>query len=118
MSTTVHDTQLIIEHARPRRLKVTDTRYGLKTAAKQAHDDENRAAFMAARRDGLSKQRTLIEGRLASLRKDVRKIVAEVQTGKREASQDVLDKVARLRSLEIKLLDDITRIDGKIAAAV
>jgi uncharacterized small protein (DUF1192 family) len=118
---TVIDDDIVVEHHRPTNLKVTDPRYGLKTAAKTAAErkakQEQRDAFITARNEALTRQRDGIQARLGSLQKEIRKVVAQLEAGTISGESAVDDAFARLHRMggtEAKLVSDIARLNQKI----
>lgn len=73
--------------------------------------------FHADRRAGLSRDRDRKLTRLDGVRREITTILAEVQTGTRPASADLMAKVKRLGALERQLVDDIARLHRKMQTA-
>jgi hypothetical protein len=119
--TPVLDADIVVEHHRPINLKVTDPRYGLKTAARTEAERKKRKAerdaFLTARNEALTKQRDGIQVRLTSLQKEIRKVVVSLETGAVTGQTRVDDAFARLERMgvtEAKLVADIARLNNKI----
>lgn len=117
----VLDDDIVVEHHRPANLRVTDPRYGLKTAARTEAErkarKEQRDAFLSARNEALAKQRDGIQARLGSLQKEIRKVVAQLETGKvagEAAVEDAFARLSRMGATEAKLVADIARLNNKI----
>lgn len=112
---------IVVEVHRPTNLKVTDPRYGLKTAARTEAERKTRRAereaFLAARRDSLTKQRDGIQVRLAGLQKEIRKVIVNLETGTVQgtaAIDDAFERLARMGRTEAKLVADVARLTSKI----
>lgn len=112
---------VVVEVHRPVNLKVTDPRYGLKTAARTEAERKRRKAerdaFLAARRESLTKQRDAIQARLDGLQKEIRKVIANLETGKvtgTAAIDEAFDRLARMGRTETKLVADVKRLTAKI----
>lgn len=114
------DIEVTVEHHRPTNLRVTDPRYGLKTAAKTAAETkkrrEEREAFLTARRASLTVQRDGIQGRLDNLQKEIRKVIGGLESGKIAVSDhdDAFARLQRMGATEAKLVSDIARLNSKI----
>lgn len=75
--------------------------------------------FSVQRRDALIKQRSTCQARLDNLRKEIRRIMNSLETGKvtgTTAVDEAFEKLARMGRAEAKLLSDITRLSSKIGA--
>lgn len=106
-------TDTSVQHTRPRNIKVTDPRYGTRTAKAR------RDAFHAERRAALVAEQEKVHARLESLRGDIARLMAKLDCGAITDPQEVEEafaKLTRLGALERKFLDDIARITTKIAA--
>lgn len=120
---TASDVDVVrVEHNRPRSLRISDPRYGIATAAKKAYDErtrEQRAEFKAAMQAALTRQRDGIQTRLDGLQAEIKKVFAELETGKitGEARIDeAFGRLSRMGGTEKKLVGDIARLTAKIGA--
>jgi hypothetical protein len=115
------DADVVVEHHRPTNLRVTDPRYGLKTAARTAAEkkarQEAREVFLAQRRKALEHQRDQVQARLDGLQKEIRKVIAKLEAGKIQgetAVNDAFERLQRMGGTEAKLISDVTRLNNKI----
>lgn len=109
----------IVEHHRPATLRVTDPRYGLKTAARLAAETANKKMFADQRKTALTSQRDKTQKTLSSLQAEILRIMSQLETGKITGPQrveDAFSRLARMGKTEARLVTDITRLNEKIGA--
>lgn len=94
----------IVEHVASTTLRVNDAKYGLKTAAKIAHDKVARETFLAQKAEAIGRQRDREQAkrdeRLAMLNNDITKISASLASGTSsspEKAQTLLDTLIAKR---------------------